>query len=89
MSKHACIGELDDPPKPPVRLIDKDELLRRVPVTFPTIWKWMRLGHFPLSRNIGGKSAWVEAEVEAWIKARPVNRFKDDADHLNRQKMEA
>jgi predicted DNA-binding transcriptional regulator AlpA len=63
---------------PPQCLIDKAEVLRRVPVTFVTLWTWMRQGNFPLSRNIGGKSAWLEAEVEAWINARPVNKFKDE-----------
>jgi predicted DNA-binding transcriptional regulator AlpA len=73
---------------PPLRLIDKAEVLRRVSVTFPTIWKWMHQGNFPLSRNIGGKSAWLEHEVEAWIAARPANKFKSNADRPQ-QKMEA
>jgi len=60
------------------RLIDKAELLKRVPVTFPTIWQWMREGKFPRSRNIGGKAAWLESDIEAWIQARPKNVFKGE-----------
>jgi predicted DNA-binding transcriptional regulator AlpA len=60
----------------PQRLIDKAELLKRVPFSFVTIWKWMREDKFPRSRNGGGKAVWVEAEIEAWINARPVNPLK-------------
>jgi prophage regulatory protein len=61
-----------------VRLISKPEVLDRVGVTFPTIWKWMREGKFPRSREVGGKSCWIEAEVEAWITALPLRRLKGD-----------
>ncbi len=62
----------------PSRLINKAELLRRVPVTYPTLWLWMRQGNFPRSKNIGGKAAWLESEVEEWIHKRPNVPFKDD-----------
>jgi prophage regulatory protein len=61
-----------------VRLISKPEVLDRVGVTFPTIWKWMREGKFPRSRELGGKVAWIESEVEAWIASLPVRRLKGD-----------
>jgi predicted DNA-binding transcriptional regulator AlpA len=63
----------------PTKLIGRAEVLSRVPVSFPTIWHWMRAGTFPRSRDIGGKSAWVEAEVEDWIRNRPVRQLKGDA----------
>jgi predicted DNA-binding transcriptional regulator AlpA len=66
-------------PKKSTKLIDRQEVLRRVPVSFVTLWHWMRAGTFPRSRDIGGKSAWVEAEVEAWIRNRPVRPLKGDA----------
>lgn len=61
-----------------VRLISKPEVLDRVGVTFPTIWKWMREGKFPRSRELGGKSCWIKSEVEAWINALPTRRLKGD-----------
>ena len=61
-----------------VRLISKPEVLDRVGVTFPTIWKWMREGKFPRSRQLGSKSCWIESEVEAWINALPTRRLKGD-----------
>lgn len=61
-----------------VRLISKPEVLDRVGVTFPTIWKWMREGKFPRSRELGGKVAWIESEIEAWIASLPVRRLKGD-----------
>jgi predicted DNA-binding transcriptional regulator AlpA len=66
---------VETPPKP-LRMIDKDELLRKVPFSFTTIWKWMGDGKFPLSRNCGGKSTWVESEIDEWISERPANTFK-------------
>ena len=38
----------------------------------------MRRGTFPRSRQLGGKVAWIESEVEAWIAALPVRRLKGD-----------
>jgi predicted DNA-binding transcriptional regulator AlpA len=62
----------------PPRLIDKNELLRRLPFTFPTIWKWMREGTFPRSRDTGGKTTWLESEVSDWIRNRPNQVLKGD-----------
>jgi predicted DNA-binding transcriptional regulator AlpA len=72
----------------PPRLIDKNELLRRVPFTFPTIWKWMREKDvdgkpaFPCSRDTGGKTTWVESEIDNWIRTRPM---KGDAEKKPRK----
>ena len=60
------------------RLISKPEVLDRVGVTFPTIWKWMLEGTFPRSRELGGKVAWLEHEISAWILARPISHLKCD-----------
>jgi predicted DNA-binding transcriptional regulator AlpA len=56
----------------PTRLIDRDEVLRRVPLEYSTIYRLMKANDFPQSRVIGGKSAWVEAELEAWLINRPL-----------------
>ena len=60
------------------RLIGKGEVLARVGASYPTIWQWMRDGKFPRSRELGGKSVWLEAEIEKWILDRPVRRLKGD-----------
>jgi predicted DNA-binding transcriptional regulator AlpA len=62
-----------------IRLISKPEVLDRVGVSYPTLWSWMREGKFPRSRQLGGKAAWIEAEIEEWINALPVRRLKGDA----------
>jgi predicted DNA-binding transcriptional regulator AlpA len=41
----------------PSKIIFKRELLKRVPLSFPTVWKMMRAGTFPRARVVGGKSA--------------------------------
>jgi len=43
----------------------------------------MREGKFPKSRNIGGKAAWLESDIETWIQARPKNAFKDEEARSN------
>ena len=60
------------------RLIYKPELLDRVGLSYTTIWTMMREGRFPRSRVIGGKSAWVEREVEQHLTSLPVRRLKGD-----------
>ncbi len=61
----------------PVSLIFKRELLKRVPLSFPTIWKMMREGRFPRARIIGGKSAWLESEIDQFLTDLPVRPYKE------------
>jgi predicted DNA-binding transcriptional regulator AlpA len=62
-------------------LLNKKQVIDRVGVSFPTIWKWMRAGKFPRARTVGDlKSVWLESEVEAWMSALPVRRLKDDSE---------
>jgi prophage regulatory protein len=61
------------------RLLSRRELLAKVPVSYPTIWKWMREGTFPRSRDIGGKVAWIESEIDAWIANLNIVPLKGDA----------
>lgn len=52
-----------------MRYIRFKELRQRVPLGRTTIWKMMREGRFPQSRRIGKMAtAWLENEVEDWIK---------------------
>ena len=67
-----------------VRLVFKAELLERLGISFPTLWKWMRANEFPRARicggkSGGGKSCWLSNEVDEWIAALPVRRLKGDA----------
>jgi len=62
----------------PSRFIGKPEVLNRVGASYPSIWQWMREGKFPRSRELGGKAAWLESEIEAWIVNRPIRRLKGD-----------
>lgn len=60
----------------PSRFVFKPDVLERTGVTYVSIWKWMRDGRFPLSREVGGKVAWLESEIDTWIASRPVRRYK-------------
>jgi prophage regulatory protein len=47
------------------------ELRKLIPLGRTTIWLMMREGRFPQSRRIGKVAmAWLESEVEDWIKER-------------------
>ncbi len=63
---------------PPVRLLDKNDVLAITNVTFPTIWAWMRGGKFPRSRVVGGKSMWLSSEIDVWLAELPVRTLKGD-----------
>jgi prophage regulatory protein len=63
-------------PPPPPRLMYRAELCKAVGLSYPTIWLWMRDGRFPAGLDLGGKTAWLESEVNEWIAKRPRGRYK-------------
>jgi len=72
-------GDDGDSSKGPPRLLDKEEVLRRVPLTYPTLWKMMREGTFPKSRVSGAtKTVWLESEINQWIVNRPLTVLNGD-----------
>lgn len=65
----------------PCRLLDRNEVLKLVPVSYPTLWNWMRTGRFPRALKIGEqKLAWREDEVRNWIETRPRQELKGDGE---------
>ncbi len=59
-------------------MIYRPELLRRIGLCYPTVWRMMREGKFPRGRVVGGKTAWLESEIDNWIAALPERRLKGD-----------
>jgi len=54
-----------------MRYIRFKELRKLIPLGRTTIWRMMREGHFPQSRRIGKTAmAWIENEIEVWMKER-------------------
>jgi predicted DNA-binding transcriptional regulator AlpA len=67
-------------PPPGARLLSRNEVLKRVCVTYPCLWSWMQQGKFPRSRELAnGRIAWIESEIEEWIQNLPVRKLKADA----------
>ncbi len=62
----------------PNRLIHRPELTKRIGLSYPTVWRMMREGQFPRGRAVGGKTAWLESEIDHWIAGLPVRRLKGD-----------
>ena len=57
--------------------LSKAQVLKKIPVTGPTLWAWVRAGKFPRPRELSeNKTVWVEAEVDAWMQARPLRKYK-------------
>jgi len=65
------------------KMLFKPEVIRRVGFTYPTLWKWMREGKFPLSFDVGSKTAWREIEIEAWLASRPRSNLLKRASRKN------
>jgi predicted DNA-binding transcriptional regulator AlpA len=69
-----------DSPQRPQRLLNKSQLLDRVPLSYPSIWDAMKRGAFPRSRVVGRRVMWVEAEVDDWILQLEVKDLGSDSD---------
>lgn len=48
-------------------------------MSYPRIWKLMREGAFPRGRAIGGRTFWLEREVDDFINGTPARALKGDA----------
>ena len=56
-----------------MRFLRIDEVMTRVGLSRPTIWRLERDNDFPKRRQLGRNSvAWVEEEVEEWMASRAV-----------------
>jgi prophage regulatory protein len=62
--------------QPTLVFLSKAQVLKKIPVTAPTLWAWVRQGKFPRPRAIFNKTVWVAAEVDAWMQARPHRQYK-------------
>jgi len=63
--------------QPTLIFLSKAEVLRKIPITPPTLWSWCRTGKFPPPRVISeNKVGWLASEVDAWMAARPLRTYK-------------
>ena len=63
--------------QPSLVFLSKAQVLKKIPITAPTLWSWCREGKFPRPRAISdNKTVWIEAEVDAWMQARPLRTYK-------------
>jgi prophage regulatory protein len=65
--------------KPRKRLISRRQTCDRVHLTYPTIWKRVKEGTFPRPRAVGGKTMFVEDEIDQWIDALPFREYDTEA----------
>jgi predicted DNA-binding transcriptional regulator AlpA len=63
--------------EPELVFLTKKQVLAKIPITAPTLWAWCRSGKFPRPREISlNKPVWLQSEVDAWMKARPLRQYK-------------
>jgi predicted DNA-binding transcriptional regulator AlpA len=69
-------------PAAQVKLLTREQVLAMLgDVTYPSVFGWIRDGLFPAGIELGavsgkGRVMWIEAEVLAWIAARPRRLLK-------------
>lgn len=72
--------ESDDDYEPAPRsgdhFLSKRDLEKKVCLTFPYVWRLIRDDKFPKGRAIGSRTVWLNSEVEAWMRERPVREYK-------------
>jgi predicted DNA-binding transcriptional regulator AlpA len=64
--------------RPGARLLSKGDVMDKVGLSYPSIWKLMREGAFPRSVVIGGKTLWHEHEIDEYIARLPRRRLKGE-----------
>ncbi len=76
MAARIPAGHAGQPP-PSKRFIFKGEVLERVGgVSGVCLWRWMRDGKFPVALEVGGRCAWLESDIDAWMLSRPLRSYK-------------
>lgn len=58
------------------RFVFKGDVLERIGVSYPCLWRWMRDGKFPIALEVGGRCAWIKSDIDAWMLSRPARNYK-------------
>lgn len=57
------------------KLLNRDDVLDLIGISYPCLWGWIRDGKFPAGRDLGGGKkghvVWIEEEVMDWVRSRP------------------
>lgn len=57
------------------RILRKPEVLAKIGVSDPTIYRWELAGRFPKRLRLGGQACgWLASEVEAWLQDKAAAR---------------
>lgn len=58
------------------RFLRVGEVLRCVPVSKPTLYRWVAVGTFPAPRLLGAHSVgWRQSEILDWIESREISEL--------------
>lgn len=57
------------------RILRKPEVLAKIGVSDPTIYRWEIAGRFPKRLRLGGQACgWLASEIEGWLAERAAER---------------
>lgn len=62
------------------RWVTREGALERAgnpPPHFVTLWRMMKKGQFPLPYLVGGRSLWLESELDDWQANLPKRKYRD------------
>lgn len=63
-----------------MNMLRRPAVLKKTGLSYPTLYRKMQAGTFPLPVQLGPNSvAWIEEEVDNWNRARPRASIKLDA----------
>jgi predicted DNA-binding transcriptional regulator AlpA len=65
-------------PETELRLLSKREVVERIGVSYPTIWRWMRAGTFPRGLAVGERTMWRSDDIAGWLANLQQRRLKGD-----------
>jgi predicted DNA-binding transcriptional regulator AlpA len=61
-----------------VKLLTKKEVCSAVSLSYVSVWKLMRQGRFPRSKDTGAGPRWCEDEIAEWVANLSNTRLKGD-----------
>lgn len=63
-----------------MKFLRTEQVMEKVGLSRPTIWRMERAGEFPRRRKLGSNSvAWLEHEIDEWMESRQQIGVEDDA----------
>lgn len=71
------------------RLLTSAEVLALIPISYPTLLRYVRSRHLPPGRLVGGLVTWRVSEIEAFIESLPRQTLEPTSGRGRPKRLEA